>query len=299
MKRQHKFIEYYDVRDAEAAWNELNGKEVCGKPMKIEFSRQGSRLSSGGSRKHKLGQQEYNTMVPVFNSINPNSIDNNSNNGSSSQDLSIPLVNHGHGAALQQCGWIHNVKDHPNYIAWQGYGSPYVGFPQPLMEWGRTPPLLDQPPEAMVISSMNLHRGNEYVENLSSIGQPHILGIHPDLDQPPFMNGSIKKGKRFTQPKIHNPDQNACNMHARRRSILQNGHPVALQTNCRQTSGFRGGMNWIAEIDQEDNNRRVGPVHRGGGGHLVHFEFNESEVFLSSGAPRTTLMVRNIPNKYR
>ncbi|KAI5065430.1 hypothetical protein GOP47_0020125 [Adiantum capillus-veneris] len=40
-KRQHKFVEYYDTRDAEAAWAALNGQEVCGKCVKIEFSRQG------------------------------------------------------------------------------------------------------------------------------------------------------------------------------------------------------------------------------------------------------------------
>ncbi|MCO5563687.1 hypothetical protein L7F22_017334 [Adiantum nelumboides] len=44
-KRQHKFVEFYDIRAAAAAWNALNGKEICGKCVKIEFSRQGGAVS--------------------------------------------------------------------------------------------------------------------------------------------------------------------------------------------------------------------------------------------------------------
>ncbi|CAN0896312.1 Protein terminal ear1, partial [Linum grandiflorum] len=41
MKRQQRFIEFHDVRDAARALNDMNGKEILGKPVVIEFSRPG------------------------------------------------------------------------------------------------------------------------------------------------------------------------------------------------------------------------------------------------------------------
>lgn len=41
MKRHQRFVEFYDVRDAAKALSEMNGKEVSGTAMVIEFSRPG------------------------------------------------------------------------------------------------------------------------------------------------------------------------------------------------------------------------------------------------------------------
>ncbi|KAM7487230.1 hypothetical protein LguiB_024714 [Lonicera macranthoides] len=41
LKRHQRFVEFYDVRDAAKALSEMNGKEVNGKAMVIEFSRPG------------------------------------------------------------------------------------------------------------------------------------------------------------------------------------------------------------------------------------------------------------------
>lgn len=40
-KRHHKFIEFYDVRAAEAALKSLNKREIAGKRIKLEPSRPG------------------------------------------------------------------------------------------------------------------------------------------------------------------------------------------------------------------------------------------------------------------
>lgn len=45
-KRHHKFVEFYDVRDAERALQSLNKTEVGGKKIKIEISRPGGRGSN-------------------------------------------------------------------------------------------------------------------------------------------------------------------------------------------------------------------------------------------------------------
>lgn len=45
-KKHHKFVEFYDVRDAERAMKTLNKTEVNGKRIKIEISRPGGRAAS-------------------------------------------------------------------------------------------------------------------------------------------------------------------------------------------------------------------------------------------------------------
>lgn len=58
-KKHQRFVEFYDVRDAAKALQEMNGKEIHGKPVVIEFSRPG-----GHSKKF------FNT----FNNPNPTTI---------------------------------------------------------------------------------------------------------------------------------------------------------------------------------------------------------------------------------
>eukprot|EP00186_Timspurckia_oligopyrenoides_P002482 CAMPEP_0182444720 /NCGR_PEP_ID=MMETSP1172-20130603/3092_1 /TAXON_ID=708627 /ORGANISM="Timspurckia oligopyrenoides, Strain CCMP3278" /LENGTH=811 /DNA_ID=CAMNT_0024640349 /DNA_START=403 /DNA_END=2838 /DNA_ORIENTATION=- len=41
-KKHHRFVEYYDVRDADRAIGALNRAEVCGKRLKVEISRNGA-----------------------------------------------------------------------------------------------------------------------------------------------------------------------------------------------------------------------------------------------------------------
>ncbi|MCO5568433.1 hypothetical protein L7F22_022132 [Adiantum nelumboides] len=52
-KRRHKFVEFYDIRAAAAAWNALNGKEIRGKCVKIEFSRQGGAVARRQKTQHE------------------------------------------------------------------------------------------------------------------------------------------------------------------------------------------------------------------------------------------------------
>ncbi|KAK4787602.1 hypothetical protein SAY86_011435 [Trapa natans] len=52
-KRHHKFIEYYDVRHAEAALKSLNGSDIAGKRIKLEPSR------PGGARKNLMFQLNH------------------------------------------------------------------------------------------------------------------------------------------------------------------------------------------------------------------------------------------------
>ncbi|KAL4361750.1 hypothetical protein GQ457_04G009780 [Hibiscus cannabinus] len=63
LKKHQKFVEFYDVRDAAKALREMNGKEINGKQVVIEFSRPG-----GYSRKFFNG--DINTVTACTNKYN-------------------------------------------------------------------------------------------------------------------------------------------------------------------------------------------------------------------------------------
>ena len=52
LKKHQRFVEYFDVRDAAKAVKEMNGKEIHGKPVVVEFSRPGGN-----------GRKFFNPMV--------------------------------------------------------------------------------------------------------------------------------------------------------------------------------------------------------------------------------------------
>jgi RNA recognition motif-containing protein len=64
MKKHQRFVEFYDIRDAAKALAEMNGKEIHGKQIVIEFSRPG-----GLSKKHsKFAGSFVNTRLNFVNS---------------------------------------------------------------------------------------------------------------------------------------------------------------------------------------------------------------------------------------
>lgn len=59
-KKQHKFVEFYDVRDASKALKALDGTEIDGKRVKIEFSRPGGQAHKA---RVQLQQQSQGTTA--------------------------------------------------------------------------------------------------------------------------------------------------------------------------------------------------------------------------------------------
>ncbi|XVE85199.1 hypothetical protein DITRI_Ditri17bG0072900 [Diplodiscus trichospermus] len=66
LKKHQKFVEFYDVRDAAKALREMNGKDINGKQVVIEFSRPG-----GYSRKffNANNANNVNTITPCTDNI--------------------------------------------------------------------------------------------------------------------------------------------------------------------------------------------------------------------------------------
>jgi len=70
-KKHHKFIEFYDVREAELALKHLNRTEIKGKKIKIEPSRPGGRKNGGGGNLHRVNEETRNNSHQVSTSYSP------------------------------------------------------------------------------------------------------------------------------------------------------------------------------------------------------------------------------------
>ncbi|XP_015894490.3 protein terminal ear1 [Ziziphus jujuba] len=71
-KKHQKFVEFYDVRDAAKALKEMNGKEIHGKPIVIEFSRPGghSRKFMNAMAAHNNNNLSISAAAATISSIN-------------------------------------------------------------------------------------------------------------------------------------------------------------------------------------------------------------------------------------
>ncbi|KAK2989458.1 hypothetical protein RJ640_023616, partial [Escallonia rubra] len=105
-KRHHKFVEYYDVRAAEAALKSLNRSDIAGKRIKLEPSRPG-----GARRKyqlsHELEQDETRTFRHQVGSPLTNSPPGNWTNFSSSAEHS-PVQSFSRTPGLETLSPINN-----------------------------------------------------------------------------------------------------------------------------------------------------------------------------------------------
>jgi RNA recognition motif-containing protein len=63
-KRYHRFIEFFDVRDAERAMKQLNKTEIMGKKIKIEPSRPGGTRKTTPSPPSPKVYQPFSAPVP-------------------------------------------------------------------------------------------------------------------------------------------------------------------------------------------------------------------------------------------
>ncbi|MCO5571613.1 hypothetical protein L7F22_025359 [Adiantum nelumboides] len=221
-KHQHKFVEYYDTRDAKAAWAALNGQEVCGKCVKIEFSRQGGPVSK----------------------------QNNVHQAQSCLDLSFPHVQQMNNVPqmdpasyVWQCPNSHGLYKHD----WHA-GGDFTAFPC-----------------GNAIASSNTVSG----PSGASSGW-HGRYLKRERGLVTHMHGAIAgpRRKQVGLAKLPSKMYHVI-MHEPVCAVL----PASPKLGDAQKS--------LVDLK----------------GH-PQFEYDEEQVLSTSGQPRTTLMIKNIPNKY-
>lgn len=220
-KRQHKFVEFYDVRDAEAAWTALNGQEVCGKCVKIEFSRQG-----GPVRKQK------SAPVPVHYDV-------------------VAIGDKALNKESAPCAWQSHRFN--GYYQQEWHAKLFEGDPQPF-------------PRPNMVMLPNTFLGPDdcpsYISSMGSEWYGTGGNDHVNLMQGAVAGPRRKHSIFRAHPKVNH-------------ALVYHGTDKAFATRSAGT--------------QRNVSTRGHP----------HFEYDEREVYLISGQPRTTLMIKNIPNKYR
>ena len=301
MKKQHKFVEFYDIRDAAAAWSSLNGKEVCGKPMKIEFSKQG-RLSNisinngsnmsinNGSSGMAMGMSRKNAKgspyPPLTTTYHPTHQDHH----------------HHHHINQDQCGWIHGDHAYNGYHN-MGYHPSYgmAMFPPSHIEWQRSGldnSIRSPPPHSIVTTNGVGACGFNTFDYDPSLGTqdempPALMSYdhssHDMKGKTPangYNGGEVVAGpRRLRRSGTTNPDHKCSSVNT------INNHIGVENVNCSSEKQMCEAMR------EPHHHHHHHHSHRGAGN--LHFEFDEREVYVLSGNPRTTLMIRNIPNKYR
>ncbi|XP_031477251.1 protein terminal ear1 [Nymphaea colorata] len=230
-KRQHRFVEFYDVRDAARALAEMNGREICGKRVKIEFSRPG-----GQARR-------------LRNSVA------------------------GAGAIA-----VHVAADNLNLFD----ARPHALAPDPSTRSFPTQPrLLDRDRSPCLPSS---HSSNSNIRGeVVAGGRTSMAG--GALSNANVCLSSLAPPARPSPVAVDGDDLNRRKSKSSIDSKHQSGHSPRGGGGAAAIAGLRTGgcgtKNWNVRMNEE-----------------TQFAFDEAKATSNWIDPRTTVMIKNIPNKY-
>lgn len=232
-KRNQRFVEFYDVRNAAKAMAGMNGKEICGKPIVVEFSRPG-----GHCRKTWRGGPQNGAPFTKMNPC-PN---NNYPSRNSSRRFTVTPV-----------------------------------------------PALTRPPPPECKPSMR--RPPTQYRNYDSRGNP---------------NGSDgSKSWSSGSSSLHGYDSQECSNNYHKRPLHKKNNPKKMNNNINSTSvSDSGGCGSSKQtgygVGRALKGGGTGGARRAGKDHDPRFLINEDAIVESNCRDcRTTVMIKNIPNKYR
>ncbi|KAJ7530818.1 hypothetical protein O6H91_14G020700 [Diphasiastrum complanatum] len=287
-RRQHKFVEFFDVRDAARALAALDGKEVCGKCVKIEFSRPGGQARR--ARAHAQLQQRYFSV-----------------SGSRAGPSSV--ISHVQGQEFLW-GWNrdpvlcdgHSIMCPPQAYMWSNCGPMPSAASLPSLssvaEHWNGPKVYTWPSDyaqhsvqASPNTSGRLFQGSEArtfaAVNGRSFGNKYPLARSTSRTYGAPMYVGLNKG-HITEMEVS----------GRRGRLSSSDSGFYFHSNHQDFGEFRplgfGGTRYTHHLGESamssKNAREI---------VLTQYVFDEFEAESSSNFnPRTTLMIRNIPNKY-
>ncbi|MCO5554589.1 hypothetical protein L7F22_008120 [Adiantum nelumboides] len=272
-RRHHKFVEFFDVRHAALALQALDGTELEGKKLKIEFSR------PGGSNTAK---RALASSVPRIGASSPiNSPQSVPPTGHPHSVLAMPHPLPSHPMAVPNVYW------HPMPVAQQDTASACAGWSHATSTGGA---LLPAPGLPQSYSGYSSHVGPSssmasVTASASTSRTPPLDRDHLHLPAPlyrvvPLRHVAPRGGTLPDQHAIASEGRGDISERTKRRDQMpsSSSSPLLSSSPWRNHLGARrGGVVAASQLANE----------------TFRFDDNEAE---SSG--RTTLMIRNIPNKY-
>ncbi|GER24566.1 MEI2-like protein 5 [Striga asiatica] len=320
-KRHHKFVEFYDVRAAEAALKSLNKIDIAGKRIKLEPSRPGgARRSSLLQANNDLEQDErnlYHVGSPLGNSLpgnwpqhgspmERNPLKNYSKSpvfGSISPPISSSLP--GRASILNQVG--PTIQDSPNghyldhifsnngnsnsrvildqslSLPDHHYPSSQFGGPGPVSSFGPSKPLFAGPQHIWGSSNSNSNNNG-----FNFLNHDYRVGSAPTgvpLEQKfSYIRESLKGS--FAGPGYGSVGSRSYGEHVFGGNSVGNCSPVLFSNGIFPSiEGFaeRKSRHFGGKGSQMDNKKQ--------------FQLDLDKI-KSGEDTRTTLMIKNIPNKY-
>eukprot|EP01018_Ginkgo_biloba_P021231 Gb_33381 [translate_table: standard] len=245
----HKFVEFYDMRDAARALEALDGQEICGKRVKVEFSR-----SIGQARRGRANGQNANVPSGIRSNTGP---------------YAVP------GRPLH---WNSEHQGPPSPL---GVGAG-VGVGVGGHLWGSYGQMAALPLNPEIQQALWYGGSNGQIQSLP-YPQPYI-------PRNPSDHGCITNGKGFSG--INGSPCTRADPSVRRRRGIINGNGTGLSVDVPNllTLGENGALQL---------NGRTGLTPKSSPRDSCdQYVFDIKEAELKKGSPRTTLMIKNIPNKY-
>ncbi|EFJ16044.1 hypothetical protein SELMODRAFT_117045 [Selaginella moellendorffii] len=258
-KKHHKFIEFYDVRAAEAALRALNRSDIAGKRIKLEPSR------PGGVRRSlipRLGQEfdpEDGYHSPLAWTNSPPGEDVPSSSLSISLTSQPMIWGSGSGGAYSQG----TTAKSSSPLMWQSLspGHPYS--------------------QRSADAHTNLYNSafSPHSHQLGSYSRDHSLGDrhHSYLRESPEISSYLQSGS------VKSPNIGSLEHHGPSSPNFGMFLPQRLFGNCGSPLDDRRNRRMDSTPAQVDNRKQ--------------FQLDLDRIVAGEDT-RTTLMIKNIPNKY-
>ncbi|RAL45264.1 hypothetical protein DM860_014674 [Cuscuta australis] len=338
-KRHHKFIEFYDVRAAEAALKALNRSDIAGKRIKLEPSR------PGGARRNlmqqlslELDHDDVRTFrnpigSPIASSppgswanfgspVEPNPLHNYSASPNS-RNLSTVTTNHMSGLASiipsplsnpmkiapigKETGRVSQVSQHSHSFNEKkpSSGSGIGTLSGPEFLWGSPPPTHSERDGSSVWSTSPMGKpyshwqgpllGPGHHVGSAPSGAPleRHFGFYPESPETSYLssnlsnNGSHVMNTAFTGGSFSESGSPDSRMMPLSRNI-----PIFFGSGSYGGSGSNNGEGMIERVSRA---RRMETGNTMDNKKQYHLDL---EKIMRGEDSRTTLMIKNIPNKY-
>lgn len=264
-KKHHKFIEFYDVRDAEKAMKMLNKTDLKGKKIKIEPSR------PGGARRNGTGINGSNNTTP---STSWNSMDGVVSPTTSSEPSYLMTSPRSHEDAMAMMMMAQQQQQQQQQ--YHPFGSP-SSFSSPPMSNG------------MFLGSNN---------SKPPIGSPlkvQQADMQPKMQQPPPQQQSFMLSPAPAVAAT-NPTLLVANTPPKWNTIVASS-PSKTKTTTTTTTTNIATTPAIVEAVLPSNGSTTKDARKKKEQDRKQFQLDLEKVAQGLDK-RTTLMIKNIPNKY-
>ncbi|XP_030548482.2 protein terminal ear1 [Rhodamnia argentea] len=240
-KKHQRFVEFYDVRDAAKALAQMNGKEIRGKNVVIEFSRPG-----GYNRKFLLDAASPNPFA-------------------------------------HDSSYLYNSPAATYHAKIPNNSPPPPPPPPPL-------PLPRRAASPLGLRILQPSKADK--KQLSGLGEASPNVAKSSVVEASMSRLSLSGGDAHRSERV---DGEYCNkgsvVTARKSAKKRQGNSVKQQQSqsCRSSSGSSSGRPWKSNKQGR---------HKLDSRFVISEEGDAAVAEASSGDSRTTVMIKNIPNKY-